>query len=799
MKETLLISILLTFSTLTFGQFIEGYATSNYAGVNGINFNPASIVDSRTKLDINFFSLSTTIDNNFLGLTTNFPNPLDSTLFEIAILNNNGQPKNAFMNLDILGPSALYTINEKKSIGFTSQYRSLANFKDVDEGFANLYYDRYRSPQFINQEIVTENMQFSTATWNEYGLVYGQEIYRHRHHWFSLGGKIKLTQGLQCAGIDLENVSFQLNPDSSLTIAGENITYVTSSNLNLGWQNNLSKFNGIGVGMDLGFNYEWRAQPDSNTYEMNGVLRASQEISKHKLRIGFTLSDIGFVKFKSENNGRFNAIMDNLNVLNYDLTRLHGFEQIISENFDVNNSSDSYSMPLPTAMSAQIDYNIHKGFYLNATAFYAVNRKQPLGINYSSRITITPRWDWRWMGIYAPLSLTSQGNQHFGINMMIGPFIIGTRDLGTFLWKDSNFFGNIHIGVKVTSLHFRPSDMDNDGVSDEQDECPKSPGIWLFKGCPDSDGDSIPDKHDQCPELVGLKIFTGCPDTDGDMVADIHDHCPTVAGIQDFKGCPDSDGDGITDAEDNCPFKIGLAIFHGCPDSDGDSIIDRRDACPDLMGKEEHLGCPDSDKDGLYNYEDSCVFTAGPQENNGCPYQDIDGDGILDNKDKCPNQFGPKINNGCPLKDQDYDGIIDRLDHCPQTPGDSSNGGCPVLEEEEEEIIEFAFKNLEFETGKAIIKPESFPSLDALAELLNTKNTWRLILKGHTDSVGDAQINLVLSKKRVEQTKTYLIGKGVIKNKITTQFFGETQPIAPNTTDLGRQKNRRVEMEITFN
>ena len=217
------------------------------------------------------------------------------------------------------------------------------------------------------------------------------------------------------------------------------------------------------------------------------------------------------------------------------------------------------------------------------------------------------------------------------------------------------------------------------------------------------------------------------------------------------------------------------------------------------MGKEEHLGCPDSDKDGLYNYEDSCVFTAGPQENNGCPYQDIDGDGILDNKDKCPNQFGPKINKGCPLKDQDYDGIIDRLDHCPQTPGDSSNGGCPILEEEEEEIIEFAFKNLEFETGKAIIKPESFPSLDALAELLNTKNTWRLILKGHTDSIGDAQINLVLSKKRVEQTKTYLIGKGVIKNKITTQFFGETQPIAPNTTDLGRRKNRRVEMEITFN
>ena len=99
LKLNLLYLFIFTF-ILSNAQYMEGYATSNYAGVSGINYNPASVVDSRIKLDINFFTLSTTIDNNFLGLSTNFPNPMDTLLWEKSVLNNDGTNKNIYLNAD---------------------------------------------------------------------------------------------------------------------------------------------------------------------------------------------------------------------------------------------------------------------------------------------------------------------------------------------------------------------------------------------------------------------------------------------------------------------------------------------------------------------------------------------------------------------------------------------------------------------------------------------------------------------------------------------------------------------------
>ena len=799
MIKNLLLKTLLLFSVLpAFSQYMEGYATSNYSGVNGINYNPASVVDSRTKLDINFFTASMTLDNNFLGVNQNIFNPFATDLWESVVLNDENTNKDVFINADIVGPSFLLTLNERQSIGFMTQHRILSNIRNVSNDFSNLYYSRLNNNSFVGAPITNEETNFSTAGWNEYGIFYGQELYKQNHHWISGGAKLKLTQGTHAGAIDFGRLTTTMNPDSTIDVTGQDVSYFTSANLSNGWEGNAFNFNGIGFGLDIGLNYEWRAEPDSLEYEMDGKMNPAREMSKHKFRFGLTLSEIGFVNYKAGSAGEINPNNPSFNILDYDLRSLAGFEEAIDENFTNTSPINSFRMALPTSISVQGDYNIHKGFYVNATYFHAVKRDRVLNVNYNNRFTVTPRWDWRWMGAYLPVSYTGTGNTHLGVNLMFGPFLIGTRDIGTYLWKDENYFGNIHFGVKVTSLHFRPEDFDKDGVSDAKDKCPEIPGLWAFKGCPDTDGDSIPDAQDKCPEVAGLEEFRGCPDTDGDKVADMHDECPFIPGVKDLNGCPDKDGDGITDAKDNCPDEIGLAYFDGCPDSDGDSIINKLDACPDLPGKLENLGCPDSDGDGVFDFADSCVNVIGAIDNNGCPELDDDGDGLINKKDNCPNQFGPKANNGCPLADQDFDGVIDELDECPKTAGDSSNAGCPIIDDEEEEILEFAFKNLQFETGESIILEESYPSLDALAEMLINKKTWILLIEGHTDDVGNAQDNLVLSKNRVESTKKYLVEKGVNGENLQLKYFGETQPIADNSTPEGRQKNRRVEMEIQF-
>jgi outer membrane protein OmpA-like peptidoglycan-associated protein len=121
-----------------------------------------------------------------------------------------------------------------------------------------------------------------------------------------------------------------------------------------------------------------------------------------------------------------------------------------------------------------------------------------------------------------------------------------------------------------------------------------------------------------------------------------------------------------------------------------------------------------------------------------------------------------------------------------------------VIEQAVIEVLKTAFDNLEFETGKDIIFESSKPSLNELAEVLKKKTTWKLEISGHTDNVGDDNANLVLSKKRAEALKAYLISQGVEEARLITKYFGETKPIATNDTPEGRQKNRRVEMKIVF-
>jgi outer membrane protein OmpA-like peptidoglycan-associated protein len=173
--------------------------------------------------------------------------------------------------------------------------------------------------------------------------------------------------------------------------------------------------------------------------------------------------------------------------------------------------------------------------------------------------------------------------------------------------------------------------------------------------------------------------------------------------------------------------------------------------------------------------------------------------------DECPSQAGSAQLKGCP--DRDMDNVADHKDQCPDTFGTVENKGCPLVKEpetikvvqlttEEAKVLKEAFNNLEFETGKAVLKSTSLSSLEELAELLNAKPAYRLLVSGHTDNVGNAAANVKLSKSRADAIKIYLVGKGVATDKVITEGFGAKKPIASNTTEAGRQKNRRVEMKV---
>lgn len=108
-----------------------------------------------------------------------------------------------------------------------------------------------------------------------------------------------------------------------------------------------------------------------------------------------------------------------------------------------------------------------------------------------------------------------------------------------------------------------------------------------------------------------------------------------------------------------------------------------------------------------------------------------------------------------------------------------------------------SFQNIEFKFDSSELTEGSYPTLDQIASILKDNPTWgTLKIKGHTDSTGPEAYNQTLSEARAQSVKDYLVSQGVSSSAVSTEGYGETQPIATNNTAEGRQANRRVEFEV---
>ena len=299
-------------------------------------------------------------------------------------------------------------------------------------------------------------------------------------------------------------------------------------------------------------------------------------------------------------------------------------------------------------------------------------------------------------------------------------------------------------------------------------------------------------------------------DKDLDGVADADDRCPEEAGPKENNGCPyaDSDGDGIPDNIDKCPQLKGEPALAGCPDRDKDGIPDLMDECPDLAGSPKNGGCPEFSQLHVLDNKGRTVTVIKEAENgeyvvNGISHKSKYYFLLETNKEEIPNPIYITIVNEegehryeARLGDSGYYELV-------KQPGEDNIEEVAeeevvevVLEEEQRKVVDEAFGALEFENGKSIIKESSYPSLLELVKLLDNNADWKVSFTGHTDNVGEAMFNMLLSKKRAEAVKEFLNQFGVDDNRIVVDFYGETKPISTNDTEEGRSRNRRVDMVL---
>ena len=743
-------------------QRMLGVSTGSWSGTTSLSLNPANVADSRHRFVVDLFSVNAGVDND--GAALNPSDALrsltstDSTSLASIFKFKEGSNFNLMAPYaEARGPGALVSLG-RHGIALTTRLRAFNQFTDFDQRLYRTVLDAdYRN---ISDDYSLQSGRFgwNVHLWSDIGLTYGAVLLEQGHHFLKAGVTGHYLGGIgyvnfrgnsldgryysQQDSIRINNseASFASNIISNDQQLSQGISGSVISDYFFGNKG------GRGFGFDLGLVYEFRPHPEGTRYNMDGRkgLYDRSEPS-YKLRLSAAVTDLGLIRYRERN---YQAALSG--AASFKGSELAGkfnsfkeFQEYAkSKGLNVSYDSGGFTtVRLPASLVLGADYRISRRFAANLTYIGNMVDRQEIGNYYYSQITLTPRYDSRLVSIGLPITYGTFTNQlKLGIGARVSGFFAGSDDALALLGSKNQNGINFYFGAFVPVNRHRPRDRDRDGVSDRYDRCPKRKGSWENRGCPevDTDCDGVPDADDACPDTPGSITLNGCPDSDGDSVADAEDRCPSVPGLVDLQGCPDGDEDGVADDLDDCPEKAGPTSAHGCPDTDKDGVPDNTDRCPTLKGPAALRGCPDGDHDGT---------------------PDID-------------------------------------DRCPKVPGSRDNNGCPPVRQEIRKRLEFAATAIQFQTGKATIKPASNAILNEVAAILREYSDYYMTLEGYTDNVGSPAKNLQLSKDRAAAVKSALIIRGISADRLVSNGYGEANPVAPNTTAAGRAKNRRVVLDL---
>lgn len=567
--------LLVTMSCLAgFSQSYIGYGYDNYSGVNSILLNPGMVADSRYKVNVNIFSASGFAGNNAYSMNRNkllglhFSNLEEGKDYFRA---NNSDYKYAYVNTDVLGPSAMINLSERNGLGLITRMRTIGNEYNLGNPLFQLLGNA--NPDYFNTNITNRSLQTKMMAFAEAGISFGRVLSKSPHSLLKVGITAKYIAGLGYASLSSGQMQVNISPSQGINQLNADVTAQYSANLdNLGNGGNISdaltKHAGKGWGMDLGMVYEWR--PDGvadgdHSADQQGPLNSDP--IPYKLRVGISITDLGSVNYvNSPNAGLYsmNAVGHNTAELekkdgeSYDqyITRMKTDGLIVAKG-----AASAINVKLPAALHLNADWHIYKRFFVDGDILLnTIANTNTVSPNYVTSFTVTPRMEKKWVSIYSPFSYNVQGQMNWGAGFRMGPVFAGSGSILSTLLTNRIKAADVHVGITIPI--YRAKSTKENKESKKTDTLYKK--VLISN---DRDGDGVVDAKDECPDSAGPIALIGCPDRDGDGVPNYRDSCPDVKGSPNFHGCPapDSDGDGVNDDDDKCPLVKGLVSNHGCP------------------------------------------------------------------------------------------------------------------------------------------------------------------------------------------------------------------------------------------
>lgn len=443
MKKTVLVILVFTSFISANAQSYLGFYHDNYAGVQGVLYNPASIVDSRFKTDINLFSFSTAVGNDMYAVSFSdaFKSGYD---FDAQAKKSFTSSNNVIMNLDLMGPAFMFNIAPKQTLAIYTRARAFVNLGGVNGDLIN---ELSKEDNKNNFDYLVGNPNFISNSWGEFGLSYAAVLYQKGQHFLKGGITAKYLQGVANAhfkgdGINLEYVEDVNNPGlSKFTSTGE-ATYGTSQDFEANPDVEIDSAS-KGFGFDLGLTYEWRPDFDTTKKEVSNF----KELNKYKLRFGFSLTDLGSINYEKGIRKSYD-LNDSFTADEFE--NAENIDAFLNDAYSETVINGSVKSKLPTAFHADVDWNMCKKIYLNVNGDFSLVDNTTLNQNsIENRISVTPRFESKWLSLYVPVSFMQYSGTQIGAGLRTGIFFLGSGSaLSNAFAKESKAM-DFHFGVKI--------------------------------------------------------------------------------------------------------------------------------------------------------------------------------------------------------------------------------------------------------------------------------------------------------------------------------------------------------------
>jgi hypothetical protein len=455
-KIILLLAGTLTVSTLH-AQEMGGFRVDNYNGVNGVFFNPANVVDSRYKVDVNILGLNMFAGNDNISYNLGKLSDLgaDSSIFSKFIGPN--AKSNAMLNTSIHMPSVMFNITPHTSIAFVSRTRMMFSISDFDGNLINSVSNELsQNPPYTIQN--STNMRININAWSEYGIAIGQVLLDQGNHFLKVGGTVKYLAGIGNAYLQIDNLKGTINVDSTTS---DNRTYISDATgrvaMGVGGYdiNNLNNvtlnYKGSGIGADIGFVYEYR--PDYLQSKAN----------KYAFKISASLLDIGGIKYNQvqSSTGAYDVHIPSSQQFYLDQfkgSKLSDYKAVLDANPAYFNqvaglNGNSYRVSLPTTIQLGIDFRIIPKIYvaLNSQISLVNNDSKAYNPNSLNIVTLTPRFESKILAAYLPITYSSLTKMNVGFGFRAGPVYAGSSSLISSILgssKQADFYLGFRFGIK---------------------------------------------------------------------------------------------------------------------------------------------------------------------------------------------------------------------------------------------------------------------------------------------------------------------------------------------------------------